>query len=342
MYKNPYESQSGVIGDPALVDAGFTEQQYNTGRVNINYVAGPNNGPALVLIPAQMGTWETYAKVLVPLSRHFQVYAVDVRGHGKSSWTPGDYSWASIGEDMRAFLKNAVRRPAIVSGNSSGGIIAMWCGANAPELTAGVILEDAPVFSVEMPRFKERDRFVYKGLEHAARVLGDLEHRDLADYFKGLELPVSDTRTKRIPDGVVKFLSKLIKKERAAHPDTPLELRKWYIPGSLRLLFKSLSQFDPDFARAFVDGRIYEGLNHAEALGRITCPLLVLHANWHRYPEHGLVGAMDDDDAKRIRELAPHSQYKKIPANHVIHRYKPKEFVQAVEEFGASLTARSN
>ncbi|HKX73343.1 MAG TPA: alpha/beta hydrolase [Candidatus Saccharimonadales bacterium] len=337
MYKNPYENQSGTITNESLVSAGFTEQQFNTGIVNINYVSGPNNGPALVLVPAQMGTWESYTRVLVPLSQHFQVYAIDVRGHGKSSWTPGDYNWTRIGEDMRAFLEGIVQRPAIISGNSSGGIIAMWCGANLPELTAGVILEDAPVFSVEMPRFKEQDKFVYKGLEHAVWALGDLQNRDLANYFKGQEMPVSATRTKRFPDGMVRFISKLIKKEEAANPGKPLELRKWYIPGTLRLLFKSLSQFDPDFARAFVDGRMYEGLNHAEALQRITCPLLVLHATWHRYPAHGLVGAMDDADARRIKELVPHSAYKKIPANHVIHMYKPKEFVAAVEEFAATV-----
>lgn len=129
------------------------------------------------------------------------------------------------------------------------------------------------------------------------------------------------------------FFAKRIKQEQAAHPDRPVELKQWYVPATLRLLFKSLSTFDPDFARAFVDGRMYRGLDHAEALKRVQCPLLVLHANWHRYKQYGLVGAMDDNDAARIKTLVPHSTYKKIPANHVIHMYKPKEFVAAVEAF---------
>ncbi|HEU5121465.1 MAG TPA: alpha/beta hydrolase [Candidatus Saccharimonadales bacterium] len=337
MYKNPYENQPSAINIPSVKNAGFTERHYNTGKVTINYIEGPNKGTALVLIPAQTGIWESYYKVMPKLARNFQVYVVEIRGHGKSSWTPGDYSWKSIGEDMRAFLKNVVKRPAIISGNSSGGIIALWCGANIPELVAGVVLEDAPVFAVEMPRFKERDRFIYNSLAHNVKVLGDLEHRDLADYFKGQEMPVSATRTKRFPDWLVRFLSKKIRQEQAKHPGRPLELKKWYFPRTLTILFKSLSMFDPDFARAFVDGRMYEGLDHAEALKRIKCPLLVLHANWHRYEKYGLVGAMDDDDAAHIKELVPHSQYKKIPANHVIHMYKPKEFVKAIEEFATSI-----
>ena len=99
--------------------AGFEECKFDTGEVTINYLIGPASGPALVLIPAQMGTWESYQRVLLPLSKQLQVYAVDIRGHGKSDWKTGDYSWESIGTDMSAFVKEVVRRPAIVSGNST-------------------------------------------------------------------------------------------------------------------------------------------------------------------------------------------------------------------------------
>jgi len=336
MYTNPYEHLSGTVELPVLTAVGFKELQHNTGKIKLNYIEGPSNGRPLVLIPAQMGTWESYHKVLVPLSKYFHVFAIDVRGHGKSSWTPGDYSWRSIGEDMRSFLEDVVKRPAIIAGNSSGGVIALWCGANLPELVAGVVLEDAPIFAAEMPRFKEQDKFVYNGLVHAVEALGNLEKRDLANYFKGQEMPVSATRTKRFPDWMVRFLSKQLKKAQTAHPDRPIELKKWYLPSTLTLLFKSLSMFDPDFARAFVDGRMYEGLDHTDALKRIRCPLLVLHATWHRYEKYGLVGAMDDNDAMRIKKLVPTSQYKKISANHVIHMYKSKKYVEAIRSFADS------
>jgi pimeloyl-ACP methyl ester carboxylesterase len=334
-YTNPYEHLSGTVDLKPVRAAGFQERQFDTGSVRINYVVGPDTGPPLVLVPAQIGTWESYQRVLVPLSRRFRVYALDVRGHGKSSWTPGEYSWKHVGADMTAFLVELVRAPAIVSGNSSGGLIALWCAANLPDQVAGAILEDAPVFSAELPRFRDRDRFVYHGLQHLVQTLGDLRDRDLADYLRGQTLPVSETRERRVPDWFVAVLAGRIRAFQARHPGRPVDL--CYFPRTLRLLFKSLSMFDPDFARAFVDGRFYQGLDHAEALRRVRCPLLVLHADWHRFPTHGLVGAMDDDDAARIRELVPHSQYQKIPANHVIHMYKPDQFVQAVLTFAATL-----
>jgi pimeloyl-ACP methyl ester carboxylesterase len=334
-YANPYKHLSGTVELKAVRAAGFRERQFDTGSIRINYVVGPDNGPPLVLVPAQIGTWESYQRVLVPLSRRFRVYALDVRGHGKSSWTPGAYSWERLGADMTGFLGELVRAPAVISGNSSGGIIALWCAANLPDQVAGAILEDAPVFSAELPRFRDRDRFVYQGLQHLVQTLGDLRNRDLADYLRGQTLPVSETRERRVPDWFVTLLSGRIRAFQTRHPGRPVDV--WYFPRTLRLLFKSLSMFDPDFARAFVDSRFYQGLDHAEALGRVRCPLLVLHADWHRFPNHGLVGAMDDDDAARIRQLVPHSQYQKIPANHVIHMYKPDRFVQAVLAFAATL-----
>ncbi|MDN7240878.1 alpha/beta hydrolase [Planococcus sp. N028] len=330
MYENPFEQLSGTITTKKIVEAGFHEKQFHTGKVNLNYVVGPNNGPAMVLIPAQMGIWESYQKVMVPLSKKFQVFVVEIRGHGKSSWTPGDYSWKSIGDDMEAFLKNAVKRSALLAGNSSGGIIALWCAANLPDLVTGIVLEDAPVFSAEMPRFKNHDRFVYNGLQHLVDNIGDPFNRDLANYFCGLEMPVSETRTKKVPDFFIRYLSKKIKKFEREYPGMPVEVG---YPNTLRLLLKSLSMFDPDFSRAFVDGRIYEGMDHAESLRRVKCPVLVLHADWRRYPHYGLVGAMDEDDAKRILELVPSAVYKKISANHVIHAFEPKKFIGAIEEF---------
>lgn len=319
-----------------IEEAGIQECRFNTGEIKMNYVVGPDRGPALVLVPAQMGTWESYQKVLPALSKNFQVYAVDIRGHGKSDWTTGDYSWQSIGRDMTAFLQQVVRRPAIISGNSSGGLIALWTAANLPESVLAIILEDAPVFSAEMPRFRDEDRFVYQGLEHVVEVLGDRENRDLADYFRGQVLPVNNgRRERRVPDWFVNTLSWFIRRYERAHPGQAVDIG--YFPATLRTLIKSLSTYDPDFARAFVDGRFYQGLDHAQALKRVRCPLLVLHANWFRHPRYGLVGAMDDQDAARIQALVPHAEFKKIPANHVIHVFEPEKFVQAVNAFSAQL-----
>ena len=197
-YKNPYEYLSGKLENKKLINAGFSEKTYDTGTVKLNYVIGPKNGPSLLLIPAQIGMWESYKKVLIPLSKIFQVYSIDIRGHGKSTWTPGYYSWEIVGEDLKMFIKNVIKEKVIISGNSSGGILALWCAVNIPEYVSGIVLEDAPIFSTEMPRFKEQDKFVYNGLKHLVDKIGNIEDRDLADYFRDIETPASDKRIKKI------------------------------------------------------------------------------------------------------------------------------------------------
>jgi hypothetical protein len=98
-----------------------------------------------------------------------------------------------------------------------------------------------------------------------------------------------------------------------------------------------LVDFDADFSQAFVDGRIYEGLDHADALKRVECPMLLLHANWVRHPDYGLVGAMDDNDAAMARELAPELLFKRIDSDHVIHSHNPDLYISAIEEFIVNL-----
>lgn len=326
--------------DRKFKDAGFSEQRFNTGEINLNYVVGPDHGPALVFIPAQMDMWESHQKIMLPLAQHFQVFVIDVRGHGKSDWTTGDYSWASIGRDMTAFMERVVQRPAILSGNSSGGLIALWTAANLPALVSGIILEDAPVFSTEWPRFRDQDRWVYQGLQHFVERLGDIHHRDLADYLRE-PMPVNGgERESRLPDWIINIMSGIAHRYEQAHPGQPVDIG-WF-PFFLRTGLKSLSMFDPDFSRAFVDGRFYEGLeDHAETLRCVHCPMLVLHGDWFRHPKYGLVGAMDDKDAARIQELVPQAQYRKITgANHVPHMFKPAEFIELVKAFAAQIEAQ--
>lgn len=336
MAKNPYEHLTGNIALPHIAQAGFVERRFNAGNVGLNYVEGPNNGPALVLIPAQMAMWEDYQKVLPALAKKYHVFALDIRGHGKSSWTTGDYSWKSIGQDMRAFLRQVVKTPAIISGNSSGGIIALWCAANVPEYTAAIVLEDAPLFSVEMPRFKDHDKYTYNGLKHIVNSIGNLEHRDLADFFS-IQAPVrrgNKVSIRRIPHWFIALIGRLIRRAQHKHPDLPIDIP--YLPLVLRLTVKSLSMFDPDFSRAFVDGRFYEGLNHHDALKRVRCPMLIMHANWFRHPEYGLIGALDADDVAHAKQVLPTLTYKKINATHVIHFFDPAAYLQALEEFLAA------
>ncbi|MEV4223759.1 alpha/beta fold hydrolase [Nonomuraea sp. NPDC049725] len=325
---NPYHGLREPL--PAAL-SGFRQESAELDGVLINYVRGPESGTPLLLIPGQMSLWSSYRSVMPELARRFTVYAVDVRGHGASSWTPGDYSWDSAGGDLARFLRDVIGRPAIVSGNSSGGVLALWCAANVPDLVAATVLEDPPIFSVEMPRFRDRDRWVYASLVHTAEVA---ENGRPADIFRQ-DIPIAEDKSIRMPDRFVDLLDRLVTRHARRHPGRPASLGVRWLPRSLDETIRAVSMFDPDFARAFVDGRFYGDFSHEAALRAVSGPVLLMHANWNRFVKHGLVGAMDDDDARRVRDLAPQTVYRRIDARHVIHDDKPRAFLTALTDFAS-------
>ncbi|HWH95292.1 MAG TPA: alpha/beta hydrolase [Baekduia sp.] len=64
---------------------------------------------------------------------------------GRSTWTPGRYTLDIMGNDLARLIDVVIGRPVVVSGNSSGGVLAAWLAAYArPGQIRGAVLEDAP------------------------------------------------------------------------------------------------------------------------------------------------------------------------------------------------------
>ena len=62
----------------------YDEQLFDTGDAVINYATtGSPEKPAMVLVPGQTESWWGYEEAMGPLSEHFQVFAVDLRGQGR-------------------------------------------------------------------------------------------------------------------------------------------------------------------------------------------------------------------------------------------------------------------
>ena len=100
----------------------YPEQTIDLGEVVMNYaVVGEPALPALLLVPGQTQSWWGYEQTMGLLEKHFQVFAVDLRGQGRSSRRPGRYTLNNMGNDLVRFIALAIGRPVIVSGHSSGG-----------------------------------------------------------------------------------------------------------------------------------------------------------------------------------------------------------------------------
>ncbi|MEM3563617.1 MAG: alpha/beta hydrolase [Candidatus Jordarchaeaceae archaeon] len=289
-----------------LKKAGIEEKYFDTGEVKLNYVAGPPNGTPMVFIPGQTMTWEEYYLLLPKLAHRFQVFAVTLRGHGNSSKTPGQYTFNILGKDMTAFLREVVGKAAIVGGNSSGGVLAVWLAANSPEWVKGVICEDPPLFTCEWPLIKKT--WVYDVFKMAARTMDS-------------------------PGGSPKFLQESV----AMYPDEVKRNLEQIMGKALPVMFKAVSQFDATFSKAFADGTMGEGFDHATALAKVTQPMLFLHAKWFMI-EGRLLGSISDKEVARVKSLVKGSwKYVNMNCGHAIPLEKPdeesKEIMDWVDEY---------
>jgi len=163
---------------PTFVPHGYPEKTVDLGEITMNYVvAGSPSKPPLLLIPGQTESWWGYEAAIKILAADFQVYAVDLRGQGRSTWTPGRYTLDNMGNDLVRFIATVIKRPVVTSGCSSGGVLSCWLSAYAmPGQLRGAVYEDPPLFASELtPAYGPsiRQSIVGPIFERFANFLGD-------------------------------------------------------------------------------------------------------------------------------------------------------------------------
>jgi len=308
--------------------AGYVEKQIEVNGSTINYAEGPNNGPALLLIHGQVTSWKDYHRVLPALARDFHVFAIDVYGHGGSDRDPKKYTANALAEDTSVFIQQVIGEPVIVSGHSSGGLIAANLAAKSPEWVTGVVLEDPPLFTSVHPRAMTTWNYVeLSTLAHNFLKSGEddfqlyyLKHTPFWDFFK----EVKDL-----------FLSRAVR-YRETHPDRPVKL--FFMPPAFNQLFTNMDAYDPRFGEAFYNNSFHDGFDHAETLRSIHVPSVLIHTNWS-YDENGtLLAAMDAEDAERARSLMRDVVFYKVDSGHGFHFENPKEFIKILRDFKRRLS----
>jgi pimeloyl-ACP methyl ester carboxylesterase len=231
-------------------------------------------------------------------------------------------------------LKEVVKRPAIVSGLSSGGVLAIWLAANAPEFVSVAISEDPPLFSSMWPRINN-EKYMHYLFETAVDTLGKPE-RDILGYFLKQGIPKEGKKELMlIPPWIAKFIVGLFNLNKRFRPskkyDVPLA------PFSGRVGFKFLSEYDVDFSKATIDGRLTEGFDTESTLKKIKCPVLLIQARWSRHETWGLLGALEDKDVEKVSSIVKDLKCVKVNSIHDVHLSKPKIFIKVVNDYLRSL-----
>jgi pimeloyl-ACP methyl ester carboxylesterase len=295
--------------DTTYVPHGYPEHSVDLGEVVMNYAtAGSPDNPALLLIPGQTESWWGFERAMGLLEKDFQVFAVDLRGQGRSSRTPGRYTLDNMGNDLARFIALVVGRPVVTSGCSSGGVLSAWLSAYAPPgQVRGSHYEDPPLFSSEVrPLYGQGIR------QTAIASIFELFMTHLGDQWR-----VGDWAGLRAAAAL-------------PFPEEP--------PQNLR-------EYDPEWARAFVEGTMTASCRYERMLAAVKVPVLFTHHGRHVDEATGrLMGAISDLQASKAGEIikaagAPY-EYVSLPnAAHAMHAADPPRFADSLTRWAKALPA---
>jgi len=255
------------------------EQIFAADLTMISFVEGPPSGPPLVLLHGGGDRWQYLLPIIPALAVRWHVYALDLRGHGRSGRVPGRYRPEQYVPDIVAFLERRVTVRAVLFGHSLGAWIALMVAVEQMEKVRALVLGDPPLCMERWVAIEgsEESIALYRALRRLAG--SGLSVPELACALA--DLPVS------VPG-----------------QDTPI--RYGDLPGRdpahLRGWAKTLSQVDPDVAQYHAEGRMDEYVHKVDldaALQRITCPVLLLQGD----PSYG--GVVSDGDAEHALSLLP-------------------------------------
>lgn len=108
-------------------------------------VSGRPDGPPLLFLHGLSGSSATYDEARSSFEATHRVFSLDFRGHGGSDRVPGTYQVPNYGADVAAFIE-WVGPAMALAGHSLGGAVATYLAGARPDLVAGALLEDPPLY----------------------------------------------------------------------------------------------------------------------------------------------------------------------------------------------------
>jgi pimeloyl-ACP methyl ester carboxylesterase len=121
------------------------EKIFNANGITLNYFdSGVSSAAPLVMLHGGAWCWQEYLSLIPSLAQRWRIYAMDLRGNGRSGWVPDTYRLQDFVEDNAQFL-GRLTMPAILVGHSIGGVIALMLTARCPDRVKALIIEDSPL-----------------------------------------------------------------------------------------------------------------------------------------------------------------------------------------------------
>lgn len=218
------------------------EKSFDTGELIINYEETPSEKPPLVLLHGLSAWHEELRRLHAGLAENWHVYALDLRGHGRSG--RGDtYLLADYMRDVVAFIRH-LNEPVVVMGHSLGAMTAIATAAGYPAGVRALIALDPPLM-LRDPAFRIGEgsdnwfSWVYETMKDAPSY-----EQVVARCREKLPADVDDAEITRVAE--------------------------------------QISRVAPGTVAVAMNNTLLSGYDLTEALHRITCPSLLLYGDWEQ------------------------------------------------------------
>lgn len=222
-----------------MLVAMLKEQVFNANGVLINFAQVPSVGRPVVLLHGVTSEWQSFLPLIPTLANQCHVYALDLRGHGRSSWIANSYRLIDYVQDVSNFLCHQVTQPAILYGHSLGALIAMAVTVQSPTLVLGLILGDPPLYYHDTLL---KESVWYEPFVELHQIIRSMPSAQEIDDYIAEHYPRMDTERRRA---------------RA----------------------NCLSHVDPAVVAMMMDQRHMEGYDTDALLRQIGCPVLLIQGN---------------------------------------------------------------
>jgi pimeloyl-ACP methyl ester carboxylesterase len=217
----------------------FQEQKFNAYGVEINFIQASDTGQPLVLLHGTASEWQSFSPLIPLLAEKFKVFALDLRGHGRSSWVSDKYRLFDYAEDIKCFLEKQIGQPCILYGHSLGAQIAIAVSSLAPNFVKALVLGDIPFYYHNLTM---KDTIWYEPFTELHHVISSYHSAKEIDDYMAEQYPKMDPQRR---------------KNRA----------------------ETLSHVDPDVVLTILEDRHIEGYDTDALLRQITCQVLLIQGN---------------------------------------------------------------
>jgi pyruvate dehydrogenase E2 component (dihydrolipoamide acetyltransferase) len=142
------ELDAAVLQARALIDAGVPEdaageavlQTADVGGRKISYAGAGQDGDVVLLVHGYGGDRNSWLFLQEPLAARYQVYALDLPGHGTSAKDVGEGSLSVLADAVTGVLDALGAGRAHLVGHSMGGAVALAVAARDPARIASLTL----------------------------------------------------------------------------------------------------------------------------------------------------------------------------------------------------------